>query len=80
MADIKQFMEHDFTQGLRGDVSDMSPSSKLALVRWKRCYHSKMNSPGQIVSYLLPLLDKCEATKADSLMSSKFHLVQQMAE
>ena len=70
MADVKKFVEHDFTLGLKGDVSDMSPPHKHVLARWKRCYHSKMNGLGQIVSYLLPLLEKCEATEADSLMSS----------
>ena len=80
MAEIKQFVEHDFTLGLRGDVSDMSPLCKSALKRWKCCYYSKMNGPGQIVNYLIPLLGKCKATKAGLLMSSESHLVQQMVE
>ena len=35
--------------------------------------------PGQIVSRLLPLVDKCKAVEADSLKSSKMHLVKQMS-
>ena len=58
----------------------MNLPRKHALARWMRCYHSKMNGPGQIVSYLLPLLEKCKASEVDSLMSSECHLVQQVVE
>jgi len=80
MAEIRRFVEHDFKLGLPGDVSDMSPLRKRALARWQCCYYAKINSPGQVVNCLIPLLGKCEATELSLLMSSENHLMKQMVE
>ena len=69
MSEVKRFIEHDFRLGLPGDISDMSPVCKSALVKWQRCYYAKMSSPGQVVNDLLPLLVIYEATEVSSLMS-----------
>ena len=78
MDEVRKFVQCNFALGAKGDESGMSPPCKQALAKWQRFYHSKINGPGQIVSHLLPLVDKCEVIEADSLKSSKSHLVKQV--
>ena len=59
MDEVRRFVECDFALGAEGDDLGMSPPRKQALAKWQRFYHFKINGPGQIVSNLLPLVEKC---------------------
>ena len=80
MDEVRRFVECDFALGAEGGNSGMSPPCKQALTKWQRFYHSKINGPGQIVSHLLVLVEKCEASEVDSLKTSRSHLVHQVVE
>ena len=56
----------------------MSPPHKRTLATWQTYYHMSINRTGQIVNRLLPLVQQCETIDADSLKTSKIHLVRQM--
>ena len=58
MDEVRRFVECDFILWMEGDDSGMSLPCKQALAKWQRFYHSKINGPGQIISYLLPLVEK----------------------
>ena len=78
MEEVRRFVECDFTLEMEGDDSGMSRPRKQALAKWQRFYHSKINRPRQIVSHLLLLMEKCEASEADSLKTLESHLVHQV--
>ena len=79
MEKAREFMEYDFILGAEGGESVMSPPRKQALATWQSFYHTTINGPGQIVNRLLPIVSQCKVVEADSLRTSKIHMVRQMS-
>ena len=79
MDKAREFIECDFMLGSEGGESVMSPPHKQALATLQSFYHTTINGPGQIVNRLLPIVRQCEAVEADSLKTSKIHMVRQMS-
>ena len=57
----------------------MDPTHRQALAKWQKYYLPTINGPDQVVSHLLTLVDKCEASEAGSLKNSEVHLVKKLS-
>ena len=79
MEKAREFIECDFMLGAKGGESVMSPPRKQALATWQSFYHTTINGSGQIVNCLLPIVRQWEVLEADSLKTSKIHMVRQMS-
>ena len=79
MGKARELVTCNFLLGSEGGESVMSLPCKQALATWQSFYHTTINGPGQIVNCLLPIIRQCEAVEADSLKTSKIHMVRQMS-
>ena len=76
---IKEFMEvGGFTLGATENDGAPSPPKKAALNTWTNYYRSLINRPGQVVQKFYPVIAQCEAIDAETLKTSKSHLIRQL--
>ena len=78
MAKACEFAKCNFQMGTEDVETIMSPSRNRALATWQTYYHTTIYRTGHIVNRLLQLVQQCKAIDADSLKTSKIHLVRQM--
>ena len=77
---VKEFMEVEgFILGpLEANEVVTSPNRKAAIKKWTNFYRSLVIKPCHIIQKLYPVIAQCEAIDAETLKTSKSHLIRQL--